>query len=415
MSTGSPDAEAQMTETLPVLNRWWNLPGDPGYLARDAAPADSDPLILATLPVDEDEVHLNTPFEGQFWNWRGNVSRDQYQGVVLGNSLAYDALADPHLRELIRANLVEFAEQLMRREKREVAIIINGSRFKVDLDLDLEFENVLYREREMRDGKPTLEIDTASGDVRGFGILVFRPRPRQYLRQIPIFGALVPDIKLPTQAIQLAAAYRATLHVSANVPEYAERHQALADYYEQQVADWLALAEDWQMRQDCGDAFHGINIAFMPAYTWARLETDATRRAQIKENVLQARLWPAVEGDKNVFFAFLYASQAPVGTELTAMLDAHVEQLAGFLVAPNQAVPVDLHGVYPDDPSVRASLRLPSTSASGCRRRSPGKTSLSTGTTPVSSSACSEASTTCSRTGSGATMAISEMMPREPA
>lgn len=346
MTTGSPDAQAQMAETLRVLNRWWNLPGDPGYLARYAAPADSDPPILATLPGDEDEVHLNTPFEGQLWNWRGNVSRDQYQGVLLGYSLAYDALTDPHLRELIRADLVEFAEQLMRRETREVAIIINGSRFKVDLEL----ENVLYLESEMRDGKPTLEIDTATGDVRGYGILVFWPQPRQYLRQIPLLGALVPDVKLPTQAIQLAAAYRAALHVSANVPEYAERHQALADYYEQQVADWLALAEDWQMRQDCGDAYHGINIAFMPAYTWARLETDATRRAQIKENLLQARLWPAVEDDKNAFFAFLYASQAPVGTELTAMLDAHVEQLAGFPVAPNQAVPVDLRGVYPEDP-----------------------------------------------------------------
>ena len=346
MTTGAPDAEAQIAKTLKILNLWWNLPGDPGYLARFAAPADSNSVILATLPADQDEVHVNTPYGGRLWNWRGNVSRDQYQGVVLGYSLAYDALSDPSLRELIRADLVEFAEQLMRREERQVTIIINDQRFEVDIEL----ENVLYLEREMLDGKPTLEIDTTSGDVRGYGILVFWPRPREYMRQIPLIGALVPDIKLPTQAIQLAAAFRAALQVSAGVPEYATRHQALADYYDQHFAGWFELAAAWRMRQDCGDAYHGINIAFMPAYSWARLETDAARRALIKKDVLQERLWPAVEDDKNPFFAFLYASQAPVGSDLTAMLDAHVEQLAGFPVAPNQAVPVDLRGVYPEDP-----------------------------------------------------------------
>jgi hypothetical protein len=211
-------------------------------------------------------------------------------------------------------------------------------------------ENVIYLESEMPNGKPRLEIDLSSGEVRGDGILVFWALPSEYIRQIPGFG-WVPDIKLPTQAIQLAAAFRAALQVTAGLPKYTAQHQALSDYYEQHFDEWFTLAADWRERQACGDAYHGINIAFMPAYTWARLEPDATRRAQIQHDVLQARLWPAVEDDKNAFFAFLYASQAPAGTDLTAMVDAHVEQLAQFPVAPNQAVPVDLRGIYPEDPN----------------------------------------------------------------
>lgn len=362
MTTGSADAEAQIERTLRVLHRWWNLPGDPGYLARYAAPADSDPAILATLPADDDEVHLGTRYEGELWNWRGNVSRDQYQGVVLGYALAYDAITDPGLRELIRADLVEFAEQLMRRERRRVAIVINGRR----QELELELENVLYLEREMVDGLPTLEIDLSSGEVRGRGILVFWPTPSRYIRQIPGLGWL-PEIKLPTQAIQLAAAFRAALHVSANVPSYAARRDALAAYYDRNFADWMGLAADWRMRQDCGDAYHGINIAFMPAYLWARLESDPVRQAEIRRDVIQARLWPSVADDKNVFFAFMYASQAPEGADLSAILQEQVEQLEGFPVAPNQAVPVDLRGIYPEDPdcpdqsaiAINVSQRVP--------------------------------------------------------
>jgi hypothetical protein len=346
MSTGAYDAYTQIAETLQVLHRWWNIPGDAGYLARFAATTDSDPAVLATLPAEDEEVHVGTEYEGETWNWRGNVSRDQYQGVLLGYSLAYEAISDPGLRALIREDLVEFAEQLMQRETREVEIVIGGSTSTVDIEL----ENVVYIESEMPNGKPRLEIDLASGEVRGYGMLPFWPRPTDYIRQVPGFG-WVPEIKTPTQAIQLGAAFRAALQVAADAPEYAARYADLAEYYDGKFADWFELASDWRKRQDCGDSYHGINIAFMPAYTWARLETDAVRRAQIRRDVLQARMWPAVEDDKNVFFAFLYASQAPAGTDLTAMIDFHVDQLAGFRTAPNQAVPVDVRDLYPEDPS----------------------------------------------------------------
>jgi hypothetical protein len=222
MSTGAPNAKAQLVKTLRTLHRWWNLPGDAGYLARFAAPADSDRRILAALPPEEDEVHTGTLFEGKLWSWRGNVSRDQYQGVLLGYSLAYEATTDAELRELIRADVVEFAERLMQREKRKVAIIINGQRFEVELEL----ENAVYLQSEMVAGLPTLEIDLGTGEVLGRGILVFWPRPTDYLRQIPGLGWL-PEIELPSQAIQLAAAFRVALQVSATAPDYSGRFSAL--------------------------------------------------------------------------------------------------------------------------------------------------------------------------------------------
>ena len=345
MSTGAPDAQSQLAETVQTLHRWWNLPGDRGYLARFAAPADSDPVVLSALPENDPEVHLNEPYEGELWHWRGNVSRDQYQGVILGYTLAYDATTDPVLRELIRADLVAFAEQLMQRERRKVNIRTKNTRN----DVTLELENVVYLESEMQQGRPTLEIDLESGEVTGHGILVFWPRPTDYVRQIRGFG-WVPEVRLPSQAIQLAAAFQAALHVSAGVAGYEDRHQALANYYERQVGDWLDLASGWENTNDCGASYHGLNIAFMPAFTWARLEPNATRRAQIQRDVLQARLWQAVAEHKNSFFAFLYAAQAPEGTELGAIIDVHLEQLAQFPTAPNQDLPVDLRGLYPEDP-----------------------------------------------------------------
>ncbi len=346
LATGAPDAKAQLAETLQVLHRWWNIPGDPGYLARFAAPEDSAPEILAALPADDDEVHPNQLYEGAPWRWRGDVSRDQYQGVVLGYSLAYEATQDEALRALIREDVVELAEQLMRRERRRVALIIGGQRTELQIDL----ENVVYNTSEMLDGLPTLEIDLGTQEVQGHGLLVFWPSPSEYLRQIPGLSWL-PDLKLPTQAVQLAGIFRVALQVTDGVAGYEQRRQALSDYYERHYSDWLGIASKWRDTSRCGDSYHGLNIAFMPMFSWARLEPDPTRREQVRRDVLASRMWPAVATHKNVFFAFIYGSQAPAGTDIDGVVSAHADQLAGFPLAPNAAVPVDLRGVYPEDPA----------------------------------------------------------------
>jgi len=364
MVTGAPDAEAQLVETLQVLHRWWNIPGDLGYLARFAAPASSPAEILATLPAGDDEVHINRPYDGVLWNWRGDVSRDQYQGVMLGYALAYEATTDLALRELIRTDVVEFAEQLMGRERRDVALIVNGQRTLLSMDL----ENVVYSTSDMLDGVPTLEIDLGSQDVQGHGLLVFWPYPSEFLRQIPGLGWL-PDVELPTQAIQLAAIFRVALEVTDGIVGYEQRHQTLAHYYDQHFSEWLDTASNWENTNTCGSSYHGLDIAFMPMFNWARLEPDPIRRNQIQGDVLESRLWPAVEVDKNAFFAFIYASQARLGIDVSGIVAAHAEQLSGFPIAPNEAVSVDLRDLYPEDPdcpgqsaiAVDVSERVPAT------------------------------------------------------
>ncbi len=74
-------------------------------------------------------------------------------------------------------------------------------------------------------------------------------------------------------------------------------------------------------------------------YNLARLETDATLRSTILNDVLHNRLWAEHQGTKNSFFYFMYAANYPnadgaIGPEGAA-------QLAGFPPPPRIKVAVD--------------------------------------------------------------------------
>ena len=345
MSTGAPDAADQIADTLETLHRWWTISGDPGYLARYAAPADSTQQVLAILPADDPEVQRDVAFEGSTWHWRGRVSRDQYQGVLLGYSLAYEATDDVQLRELIRADVVGFVEQLMRREERDVEIRVGGAR----LSTRAELQYVVYTDDETDGGNPIIEIDLGSSEVNASGLVPFWPEPSAFLREVPAL-AWLPDIELPTQAIQLAAAFRVALQVTEGVPGYSERRAAIAAHYAGEVDDWLRIATDWRNTNQCGDAYFGRNIAFLPAFNWARLETEPMRRGRIQRELLRDALWDAVTDHKNVHFAFIYASQAPTEDLVSSIISDHVAQLGLFPPAPQIAVPVDLSALYPENP-----------------------------------------------------------------
>jgi hypothetical protein len=348
MATGSEDAERQVTSLLETLDRWWRISGDKGYLARYAAPEDSAQAVLDILALDDPEV-VSASFEGRQWRWRGDTSRDQYQGVLLGFALAYDAIDDERLRALIRARVVEFAERLMQREKRTVLLRVNGgSEARAEIDM----RHVVYSDDFTDGGTPRLDIRTSPFEVTGHGILVFWPTPTDFVRQLPGLGWL-PEVRLPTQAIQLAAAFRVALHVTDGAPDYAARRQALLAHYERHVAEWLDIASEWQNRNDCGAAYFGFNIAYMPAWNWARLETDAGRAAMIRREVLRDGLWAESHNHKNVLFAFLYASQAPPEDTTDAVVARHAAQLDLFPAAPNLDLPRDLRGEYPEDSSCR--------------------------------------------------------------
>lgn len=344
MTTGAPDAARQVEATLKTLHRWWRISGDQGYLARYVAPANSPPEIQAMFEFRKEEVNFDVPFEGGHYHWRGRVSRDQYQGVILGYGLAYEATSDPELRELIRADVLAFTERLMRRERVPVTIVTpNG-----DYSIELEAEHVVYTDDETPDGLPLVEITTDPFEVKASGALVFWPNLTEYLKAVPGFRWL-PDVYSPTQAFQLAAAFAVALRVTEGVPGYEERYRVLRRHYEHHIYDWLRIAARWRNTNRCGDSYFGLNIAFMPAFNWARLEPSLWRRAFVRL-LLERRLWNEVKDHKNAFFAFIAASQALRPATLSETAEEHAWQLDLFPPAPQLAVPVDLRGIYPEDP-----------------------------------------------------------------
>ncbi|MBK1721619.1 hypothetical protein [Thiocystis violacea] len=365
MATGAPDAARWMDETIRTLHRWWNIPGDPGYLARYAAPADSPAPIQAILSADEPEVHRDVLYENQLWHWRGNISRDQYQGVMLGYSFAYEATRSPALRELIRQDVVEFVEQLMRSESRPVKVIIGNSVSNRNVRIPYA---VFSTADSPGGGTPALTLQLSPFEAAGEGVLFFLPNAADLVRQLPGFSAF-PNLYQPTQAIQLGAMFNIALQVTEGVPEYAARRQAIAQHYAAHADEWMDIAARWRNTNSCADGYFGLNIGFMPLYSWIRLETDPVRKGRLQREVLRDAMWASVKDDKNVFFAFIYASQAPAEDNVQFVADFHADQLARFPSAPNRSEPRDLSGIYSQSSScpgisavaVNVDERVPST------------------------------------------------------
>ena len=114
-ATGSPDALANVTALVQTIHMMWNVaPQSPGWLARYAAPSSSSSVVLSSITAESSQPnHSNGLYNSQSYTWMGGVSRDQYEGVLLGYAAAYDVLTDESIRDLIRADVTTFVEQLM--------------------------------------------------------------------------------------------------------------------------------------------------------------------------------------------------------------------------------------------------------------------------------------------------------------
>ncbi len=346
IETGSRDAELQLAETVRTISRWWRISGDPGYLARFAAPADSSSPVLETLSETDTEVIRDVPFEGKTWHWRGRISRDQYQGIMLGMSLAYEATKDPGIKKIIRDDVLRFAEQLIRVERKRIKVIINES---ANFSTILALQHAVYSEAETPDGVPILRIRTDPFEAEGSGIVVFWPNPTEIVRQVPGLG-LFPEVLLPSQAIQLGSIFSVALQVTEGIAGYESQHQALKAHYDSNFERWLDIAKRWENTNVCGSSYHGLNIAFIPAFNWLRLESDPSRKSSLQRDVLRDGLWSSVASHKNVLFAFIYSSQAHPEDRTHSIVDSHLDQLALFPPAPQVALARDLRGNYPEDP-----------------------------------------------------------------
>lgn len=348
-ATGSASARANVKSLVDTLHLWFNVSGDPGRLARFVAPSgEPHPWVLGDLDCNNVRVHCDHDYQGTDYDYIGHISRDQYQGVMLGYALAYEALgpADEATRALIRDDVVELVEELMTERTVPIKITYNGQEIPA-FDATMRF--VVISNNELDGGAIQLIVDTNNtDDSEMYGFQEFIPNLRDLLSQMPVIGGLVPTIPRAGSAIMLSSFFRVALLVTDGVPGFEATRASILDYYENHsgtggnVDDWLEIAKLVGPQNACGDSYYGNNITMEPLYNLARLEDDPARLAKIQNEVVAGDRWALYENTKNTFFSFIYASNYP-SANASVVSDA-ASQLAGFPVAPRYKRAVDLTG-----------------------------------------------------------------------
>lgn len=348
-ATGSADARARVRALVERMHLFARVTGTPGLLARWAKESSQTyPFVLGDLDcaTPNRRTHCNHTYDGKKYDYLGHISRDQYQGLMLGYGVAYDALgpADEDLRAIIREDVVAFVEELMKERTVPVKIVFNGT----PLSTTAKMRFVVLDPSEMNNGAIELKVD--SGDAQDsdmYGFQEFMPNLAHLVRQLPGLSFL-PDIPRASSAIMLASFFRVALRASEGVPGYAARRAAIFDYYFNHsgqggnIKDWLDVANTYSFstRDGCGNGYFGSNITWEPLYNLARLEDSTAYKPVVLNSVLKNKLWEQHKAHKNSFFAFIYAGTFPGGDAPVAT--AAAAQLAQFPAPPRTHRAVDL-------------------------------------------------------------------------
>ena len=355
-ATGAPDARRSVEQLVESVHRLFQVTGHPGYFARFFGPIGKDPAIdpLHTPEVADDHV---VDFAGEKVFWKGNTSRDQYAGVVLGYSLAYDALSElssAKHRKLIRDDIVALVTELLRDRKQQPVTVryrFAGKWHEAELSFDLKY--VVLNPSEFVKGKPFVQVGSSSdgsdyGASKMLGLREFFPDFSLMLKQVPLLGALIPSVPRSGTAVMLANILRVALQVTEGQPAHAATHAMVKSHYDQEIAGWLALMKQYAYHGgDCWKSYFALNIVFGPLYNLIRLEPDPTLKAALQKDVLVGRLWPYVDDHKNVFFSYIVANQGTPGAIDQGLLDAMKAQLDQFPPPPKLQVAIDNTGKYP--------------------------------------------------------------------
>ncbi len=374
-ATGAPVARANALATLATLDLWLSVTGEPGNLARFVRPTGAvflsalgKPVALPDLSCDASqyEQHCNVAFGGKSYDYIGHVSRDEYTGVVMGLTAAYDALEDRDeaQREIIRKHLVVLATELAK--KRQVAALVTfdwpslGITPPLGLDLTIEkaldVENVVLIPREMAGGKVYVRIAGGGGgeDTYFRGMQEWIPDPGSLLSQLSLppwaTGIVSKLAPRSSSAIMLASVFRAALHVTEKSAAHAADHAALESYYKSHIASWLGTAATWSYESTCGLRYYGVNITMQSMFDLARLETDPTLNHTIQTALLDGSMWTTLRPHKNAWFDLIIAGASaspPAGAATEA-----AAQLAKYRPPPAALLPIDLTSsvAYAKDP-----------------------------------------------------------------
>ncbi|MBI3180755.1 MAG: hypothetical protein HYZ28_01285 [Myxococcales bacterium] len=345
-ATGAPDARANALELIDTLHLWFNVSGSPGYLARFAIKSGTPvPFQIGDLDCTVERVHCGVQHQGISYDYIGHVSRDQYQGVLLGYALAYEALSadDEAARKLIREDVVELVKELMAERTVPLRITLNGLPLS---PTNVKARFIVVNSAEMKNGALDLRVNLSKpDDSEMYGFQEFSPDLADLIREIPGLG-WVPNVPRPSSAVMLASFFRVALRVTENVPAHQADRAAILAYYTSHsgkggnATDWLTVAKQWSSSTSgCGGTYYSNNITMQPLYNLARLEDDPTRKAEAI-GILTGKMWPVFSTTKNPFFSFIYAGVAPSPDPLAA--PSALAQLSQFLAPPRVHVPVDL-------------------------------------------------------------------------
>jgi hypothetical protein len=354
-ATKSPEAQQNLQQVVETVHRLFQVTGHKGYLARFAAPlTGGDPKVAAEYDPNEPEFHKVT-YNGQDYYWRGNTSRDAYQGPLLGYGLAYEALtSEPH-KQMIRQDIVDLCTELIKDRKQltvNVRFNLGGQWIELPVGMDLQY--VVLNPTEFVNGHPAIQFgsdDNPSDYMESsvMGMREFFPDYAVAAKQVPLLGSLIvfPIIRSGS-TIMVASILRLGMLVTANVPQYSAEHAAISAHYAQQSTDWIGKMKIYTfLNSQCWEKYYGLNITMMPTYNLLQLETDPALRAAYLTDVFEAKMWPYVKDHKNVFFSYIYASQAAQSAATQAVATAAGAQLQGFPPPPNAEKPIDNTGKYP--------------------------------------------------------------------
>ena len=322
MVDGSVAARENIKNLVETLHLFFNVAGTPGLLSRYAYESqyrsEMGVKLLGNPLCESDNIFCDILYDGKLYDYKGHISRDQYQGILMGYSFAYDALkgVDEESRTLIREDIVEFVQEIMK--KRDVEV-----RFSYDnlppggLKLtNIEMRFMIFAPRESADGSVHINycsVEDADCSTSMSGMQEFMPNVGLLLHQL---NSNLPDnVERPGSGMMLANIFNIGMQVTEGVEGYEDIYNEFKNFYyfnDDQwgnIYDWLEQMQKYAYHGECGDAYYGININMEPMYNLLRLEKDAVLRNLIYETVLQAKLWETVKTHKNTFFAYIYASQ----------------------------------------------------------------------------------------------------------
>jgi len=354
--TGAPDARANVRKLVEAVHQQFKVHGHPGYLARFSGELGKDSRIDAHYDAKDPTSHKVT-YKGKSYFWEGDTSRDQYQGVLLGYSMAYDVLTSASHKQMIREDMVNLATELLK-ERKNIKITIEfyalgkWQKFSVPVKL----KHVVMNPSEYSSGGPYVQVGEKSNPtayektvMRGFR--EYFPDFSYLLKQVPLIGLLVPSVPRAGSAIMLANIMRIAIQTTNGVAAYAKQNASFKATYAKEINGWLKIMKGWisSSALQCWKGYFGHNIDLTPLYNLIRLEPNKILKAAFAKDVLEKCFWKVVKNHKNVWFSYIYTSQGPATSSMAAPIAAATAQLKQFPDPPQADKNIDLTktGKYP--------------------------------------------------------------------